>query len=43
MIRDNLVRAAWIALSLLITVVVTVSIAYRKTEGGWRWRGGRGE
>jgi hypothetical protein len=39
-IRDNLLRAAWIGLGLLTTAIVTVSITYRKTEGGWRWRGG---
>jgi hypothetical protein len=40
MIRDNVLRAAWIGLGLLVTVLVTVSITYRKTEGGWRWRNG---
>ena len=43
MIRDNLLRAAWIGLGLLVTVLVTVSITYWKTEGGWRWRNGRDE
>jgi hypothetical protein len=40
MIRDNLLRAAWIAFGLLVTVLVTVKITYIKTEGGWRWRSG---
>jgi len=40
-IRDNVLRAVWIGAGLLITVIVTVSITYRKTEGGWRWRNGR--
>ena len=40
-IRDNLLRAAWIGLGLLVTVLVTVGITYRKTEGGWRWRNGK--
>jgi len=40
MIRDNVLRAAWIGLGLLVTVMVTVMITYRKTEGGWRWRNG---
>ena len=40
MIRDNLLRAAWIGLGLLTTVVASVTITYRKTEGGWRWRNG---
>ena len=39
-IRDNLLRAAWIGLGLLVTVLVTVGITYSKTEGGWRWRNG---
>jgi hypothetical protein len=43
MIRDNALRAVWIGAGLLITVIVTVSITYRKTEGGWRWRNGRGD
>jgi hypothetical protein len=43
MIRDNILRAVWIGAGLLVTVLVTVSITYRKTEGGWRWRNGRDE
>ena len=41
MIRDNVLRAVWIGVGLLVTVLVTVSITYRKTEGGWRWRNGK--
>jgi hypothetical protein len=41
MIRNNALRAVWIGAGLLITVIVTVSITYRKTEGGWRWRNGK--
>ena len=40
MIRDNVLRGVWIALGLSVTVIVTVVISYRKTEGGWRWRSG---
>jgi len=40
MIRDNVLRAVWIGLGLAVTVMITVMITYRKTEGGWRWRGG---
>ena len=43
MIRDNLLRGIWIGLGLSVTVLVTVYITYRKTEGGWRWRSGRDE
>jgi len=43
MIRDNLLRGVWIAFGLFVTVLVTVSITYKKTEGGWRWRNGRDE
>jgi hypothetical protein len=41
MIRDNVLRAVWIGSGLLVTVLITVSITYRKTEGGWRWRNGK--
>jgi hypothetical protein len=41
MIRDNVLRAVWIGAGLLVTVLITVSISYRKTEGGWRWRNGK--
>jgi len=40
MIRDNVLRAVWIGVGLLVTVLVTVGITYKKTEGGWRWRNG---
>jgi len=40
-IRDNLLRAAWIVLGLAVNVIVTVAVSHRKTEGGWRWRSGR--
>jgi hypothetical protein len=40
MIRDNVLRALWIGVGLLVTVLVTVGITYKKTEGGWRWRNG---
>ncbi len=40
-IRDNLVRVAWIVLGLSINVIITVAVSRRKTEGGWRWRNGR--
>jgi len=40
MIKDNVLRAAWIGLGLLVTVLVTVGITHRKTEGGWRWHNG---
>ena len=43
MIRDNLLRGIWIGLGLSVTVLVTLYITYRKTEGGWRWRSGRDE
>jgi hypothetical protein len=43
MIRDNVLRAAWIGLGLAATVIVSVSITYWKTEGGWRWRSGGDE
>ena len=39
-IRDNLLRVAWIVLGLSVTVLVTVTVSHRKTEGGWRWRNG---
>jgi hypothetical protein len=37
-IRDNLLRVAWVVLGLSVNVIVAVTISYRKTEGGWRWR-----
>ena len=41
MIRDNLLRVAWIVLGLSVNIIVTVAVSRRKTEGGWRWRNGR--
>ena len=40
MIRDNVLRALWIGFGLLVTVLATVGITTKKTEGGWRWRNG---
>ena len=37
-IRDNLLRMAWVVLGLSVNVIITVTISYKKTEGGWRWR-----
>jgi hypothetical protein len=39
-IRDNALRALWMILGSAMIVVPTTIIAYRKTEGGWRWRNG---
>jgi hypothetical protein len=39
-IRDNALRALWMILGSAAIVVPTTLIAYRKTEGGWRWRNG---
>jgi hypothetical protein len=39
-IRDNTIRALWMVLGIAVTVGVFIFIAYRKTEGGWRWRSG---
>ncbi len=39
-IRDNAVRALWMAFGLPLVLVPFCAIAYRKTEGGWRWRSG---
>ncbi|MEI7790952.1 MAG: hypothetical protein WCJ15_07220 [Alphaproteobacteria bacterium] len=39
-IRDNTIRALWMVLGIALTVGVFIFIAYRKTEGGWRWRSG---
>jgi hypothetical protein len=38
-IRDNTVRAVWLVLGAVVIVVPFTFIAWRKTEGGWRWRG----
>ena len=37
-IRDNSLRALWMVLGCAIVLVPTTTIAYIKTEGGWRWR-----
>ncbi|HEX4273241.1 MAG TPA: hypothetical protein VHZ32_17755 [Rhizomicrobium sp.] len=37
-IRDNVLRGAFIVLGLVLIFVPTAYIAWRKTEGGWRWR-----
>jgi hypothetical protein len=39
-IRDNTIRALWMVLGIALTVGVFIFIAFRKTEGGWRWRSG---
>jgi len=39
-IRDNTIRALWMVLGIAVTVGVFIFIAYRTTEGGWRWRSG---
>jgi hypothetical protein len=39
-IRDNGVRALWILLGAALVVGPSTFIAWRKTEGGWRWRSG---
>ena len=40
-IRDNGLRAAWMILGAAAAVGPFTYIAWRKTEGGWRWRNGR--
>jgi hypothetical protein len=37
-IRDNGLRAVWLILGAAVIVVPFTYIAWRKTEGGWRWR-----
>jgi len=39
-IRDNLLRPLFLVLGLALVLVPTAYIAWRKTEGGWRWRSG---
>jgi hypothetical protein len=39
-IRDNGVRALWIVLGAALVVGPATLLAWRKTEGGWRWRSG---
>jgi hypothetical protein len=40
-IRDNGLRFMWIVGGTGLVLIPTLIIAYRKTEGGWRWRNGR--
>lgn len=40
-IRDNSLRAAWMILGATVIVVPFCFIAWKKTEGGWRWRNGQ--
>lgn len=40
-IRDNLLRGAWIVSGLVVVLVPAVLISHAKTEGGWRWRSGK--
>jgi hypothetical protein len=40
-IRDNGLRAAWMLLGAAVIAIPTTFIAWKKTEGGWRWRSGR--
>ena len=37
-IRDNLQRSLFVVLGLALVIGATSLIAWRKTEGGWRWR-----
>jgi len=37
-IRDNGLRAVWMILGGAVVVVPFTVIAWKKTEGGWRWR-----
>jgi hypothetical protein len=39
-IRDNLLRSLFVVLGLALVLVPSTYIAWRKTEGGWRWRSG---
>lgn len=39
-IRDNTMRAVWMILGGAAIVVPFTLIAWKKTEGGWRWRSG---
>jgi hypothetical protein len=39
-IRDNTLRAIWMIASAAVIVVPFTFIAWKKTEGGWRWRNG---
>ena len=40
-IRDNGLRAVWMVGGMALVLIPTLIIAYRKTEGGWRWRNGQ--
>ncbi|HVV26813.1 MAG TPA: hypothetical protein VHC40_02485 [Rhizomicrobium sp.] len=40
-IRDNAMRALWMMLGIPAVLVTFCAVAHAKTEGGWRWRGGR--
>lgn len=40
-IRDNSLRLAWLVGGLAAVMIPSLIVAHRKTEGGWRWRGGR--
>ena len=37
-IRDNLMRPLFLVAGLALVLGPTTYIAWRKTEGGWRWR-----
>lgn len=37
-IRDNLLRPLFLVVGLALVLGPTTYIAWRKTEGGWRWR-----
>jgi hypothetical protein len=39
-IRDNGLRAIWIVVAVPLVLVLFGILAWRKTEGGWRWRSG---
>jgi hypothetical protein len=39
-IRDNLQRSLFVVIGLVLVLAPYVYVAWRKTEGGWRWRSG---
>ena len=39
-IRDNLQRSLFVTLGLALVLGPYTYVAWRKTEGGWRWRSG---
>jgi hypothetical protein len=39
-IRDNLQRSLFVVIGLALVLVPYAYVAWRKTEGGWRWRAG---